>query len=146
MEELVSPISSIDENKLWKICFPNLYRMVQDEGTYIIRSEEELDTCLRLVGPGRSRVDRAISRLDVAITYMWPYVSDLFIVDFFPHRLAAATEIWRAADFGRGKELRVAALAKELSLALDSLERILAEENGTEEGLHVAEASVFKEE
>lgn len=67
------------------------------------------------------------------------YVQDLFIVDFFPHRLAAATDLLRAADFGEGDDVRVNKLARELAAALDAVELVMAEEQEKEQSLRAAE-------
>ena len=58
---------------------------------------------------------------------------------FFPHRLAAATDLLRAADFGEGDDLRINKLARELAAALDAVERVMAEEREREHYLEAAE-------
>jgi len=115
----------MDEDQVWKLCFPNIYRKCRYEGVYVIKSEEELALAAKEHSASRTDVDRCLSRLDAAITYLWPAVSDLFAVDFFPHRLAAATDLLRAVDFGEEQSPRVQLLAKELSDAVTALEKTL---------------------
>lgn len=131
---------SVDENRLWQICFPYTFAACNNEGVYIVCSPEEMLKRIELMNNIRTAVDKATARLDMAICYLWPYVADLFVVDFFPHRLAAATDLLRAVDFGEGKDLTVAALARELAGALDNLEKTYAAESN-EAGLAAAEES-----
>lgn len=121
---------NLDENKLWQICFPNLYARVGQESSYIITGQEELIKQLQANGGGATALERAFSRLDLAIACLWPYVEALFCADFFPHRLAAATDLLRAVDFGEVDDPRTGALARELAAALDDLENLLAASHG----------------
>ena len=136
---------NIDENKLWRMCFPYCFAEAQREGVYVVISPEAAERKLKDSGGGRSPLERAVSRLDMAIAYLWPHVSDLFLVDFFPHRLAAATDILRAVDFGEGQEPTVGLLAKELAESLDALEQTLAAYHAWE-GVQAAEPDPFTEE
>ena len=62
--------------------------------------------------------------MDLARACLWPHVKELFDVDFFPHRLAAATDLLRAVDFGENADEKVVALAAELTSALDISEQV----------------------
>ena len=118
----------IDENMLWQAAFPRFYERATHDGVFIMPH-----------GDGATAEERAISRLDMTMVCLWPYVQDLFIVDFFPHRLAAATDLLRAADFGEGDDVRVNKLARELAAALDAVELVMAEEQEKEQSLRAAE-------
>ena len=50
----------------------------------------------------------------------------MFNTDLFTHRLTAATELLRAAQFGEGEQPE--ALGAEIAAALDALEYLLAAE------------------
>ena len=117
---------NLDENQLWQICFPNLYRQSGKEGSYIIPDLDEQIKKLKDNGGGYTALERAFSRLELAVSSIWPYVESLFCLDFFPHRLVAATDLLRAVDFGEVEDMRMAALARELAMALDDVENLLA--------------------
>ena len=132
-----------DENLLWRISFPYMYDHCSSSGIYIITAPEEMMQNI-VSAAVTDPVQIAMNRLDMAMGYLWPYVSHLFLVDFFPHRLAAATDILRAVDFGQSdeiKEVHVMALIGELVDALNNAEAVLA---GSGEA--VAAASLDKEE
>ena len=129
----------IDENRLWQAAFPCFYERATRDGVYIIPQEDDFLAFLQEHGSGATAEDRAISRLDMAMVCLWPYLQELFLVDFFPHRLAAATDLLRAADFGEGDDLRINKLARELAAALDAVERVMAEEGEREHYLEAAE-------
>jgi hypothetical protein len=117
---------SPSENKLWELCAPQLYEQSAREGSYIMPSEEKLLQRIRENGGGSTILERAYSRLDMALACLWPQVKYLFNADFFPHRLAAATELLRAAQFGEGEKAQLEALGMELAAALDALEYLLS--------------------
>ena len=129
----------IDENRLWQMAFPCFYQRASQEGVYIMPQLDELLLTLRENGGGATAEERALSRLDMALVCLWPYLEDLFVVDFFPHRLAAATDLLRAADFGEGDDQRLNQLARELAAALDAVERVLAAQGEEEQSLQAAE-------
>lgn len=129
----------IDENKLWEKAFPYFYRQSVREGIYIIPRENEFIAHLEQYGDGDTPAERAISRLDMAILCLWPHLQELFVVDFFPHRLAAATDLLRAAEFGESGDQRVNLIAGQLAQALDDVERLLAGEAERESYLKAAE-------
>lgn len=115
---------NIDENKLWQICFPYIHSYVAQEGSYIMVSPEQVLSTME--GDDVSTpVKRALFRLNMAMACLWPYVENLFSIDFFPHRLAAATDLLRAAEFGEGGDKLLVALPGELAEALDELEKQL---------------------
>ena len=91
---------NVDENKLWKVCFPHFLPRSQARGVYVIASEEVTRGRYRDLPLDRLPLERAVLRLELACCALWPAVSDLFLCDFFPHLLAAATDILRAVDFG----------------------------------------------
>lgn len=131
---------SASENKLWELCFPHLYEQSLREGSYIMLSEETLLQRIKEDGGGCTILVRAYSRVDMALACLWPQVKYLFNADFFPHRLAAATELMRAAQFGEGEKARLEALGMELAAALDALEYLLSAEQ-TESFVQAAEDS-----
>ena len=114
----------IDENMLWQAAFPRFYEHATHDGVFIMPQLDDFLAFLQQHGDGATAEERAISRLDMTMVCLWPYVQDLFIVDFFPHRLAAATDLLRAADFGEGDDVRVNKLARELAAALDAVELV----------------------
>lgn len=134
---LESSVSS--ENKLWELCFPHLYEQSVREGSYILLNEEILLKRMTENGGGRTVLERAFSRLDMALACLWPQVSYLFSTDLFTHRLAAATELLHAARFGEGDPAKLEALGTEIAAALDALEYLLAEER-PENSVQAAEA------
>ena len=129
----------IDENMLWQAAFPRFYEHATHDGVFIMPQLDDFFAFLQQHGGGATAEERAISRLDMTMVCLWPYVQDLFIVDFFPHRLAAATDLLRAADFGEGDDVRVNKLARELAAALDAVELVMAEEQEKEQSLRAAE-------
>ena len=129
----------IDENKLWQMTFPCFYQHAAKEGVYVMPQLNDLLLQLQLDGGGCSAEERAFNRLDLAMACLWPLVKDLFCVDFFPHRLAAATDMLRAADFGEGNNSQVNALAHELAEALNAVETLLSADSDDEQALMAAE-------
>jgi hypothetical protein len=130
--------ANIDENVLWQYCFPCFYGQCCRQGAYIIKSTEELINRLGEVEDNAEA--QALARLDMAMACLWPYVKDLFCVDFFPHQLAAATDLLRAIQFGEQENAAISALGAELSEALDNVENILSHRVG-ESHLKAAEES-----
>ena len=123
MKELMM---NIDENKLWEYCFPYAYKQSCSQGVYVVSNTENL--LEQVVHAEDNDEEQAVLRLDMAIACIWPHVEELFCVDFFPHRLAAATDLLRAVDFGEGKDKQLNALGEELASALDNLEVVLAKD------------------
>ncbi len=117
--------SNIDENQLWQQAFPYFFPYACAEGVYIIPVTSQLMQQIMYSGGGSTKTERAISRLDLAISSLWQKIDYLFSVDFFPHRLAAATDLLRAADFGEGPDTQINALAIEVAQAVDNVERVL---------------------
>ena len=113
------------ENELWEKCFPYCYRAGQTEGTYAIRSMENLLLGVEL-GEGLTRLRRrAELRVDLALAALWPEIQASFPINCFPHRLAACTDVLRELDFGNKGPDETRELAKELASALDDLEATL---------------------
>lgn len=135
MKELMM---NMDENKLWEYCLPNTYKQCSSQGVYIVSTQDVL--LERVMQAEVSDEEQASLRLDMAIACLWPHVEGLFCVDFFPHRLAAATDLLRAIDFGEGKNKQLNDLAAELAAALDNLEVVLSKDEG-ENHLQAAEDS-----
>ncbi|NLF79980.1 MAG: hypothetical protein GX572_02175 [Clostridia bacterium] len=130
--------SALNENKLWGLCFPHLYEQSIREGSYIIHCEETLLKAITENGGGKTMLERAFSRLDMSMACLWPQVSYLFSTDLFQHRLAAATDLLRAAQFGDSEQELLVALGAEIAAALDALEYLLAGEQA-ESSLRAAE-------
>lgn len=124
---------NIDEDKLWAQSFPNYYPSAITEGVFIMPETPILMQQLIFGAAGVTQEERAIMRLDLAMSSLWPEVKELFFVDFFPHRLAAATDLLRAADFGEGPDSKRNALAKELVAALDHVEQVYAQTASNQE-------------
>ena len=116
--------NNIDENKLWRLCFPHFLPRSQARGVYVISSEEVARQRYQGDPLANLPLEKASLRLELACAALWPYVQDLFLCDFFPHLLAAATDILRAVDFGEGAEEDKAPLIKELTDALNECELI----------------------
>lgn len=120
---------SLDVTQVWRICFPAAYAYAARLGVFVMLGTTPL---LRLLRQGDMRyeqmADSAVLRLELAISALWPYVEHLFAVDFFPHLLAAATEILRAADFCLEDSPLIALLAEEVAAAVRNLETVLSVE------------------
>ena len=134
-------ICNLEEQQLWNTCFPHFAPYAQKRGAYIIRPQE---TILKELQAGMGLEDpcmQAAVRLELACSGLWPQVSDLFLCDFFPHLLAASTDILRAVGFGEEAPPERAALVQELVDALNNCETVLATADSA-----VAKASEPKEE
>ena len=119
-------IGNLDEQQLWNICFPHFAPYAQKRGAYMIRNQKSV---LRELQAGlglENACNEAVVRLELACGSLWPEVSELFLCDFFPHVLAAATDILRAVDFGENAPPEQAALIQELVDALNNCETAAA--------------------
>ncbi|MBR5428909.1 MAG: hypothetical protein IK116_00110 [Firmicutes bacterium] len=118
--------NNIDENKLWRLAFPHFLPRSEAKGFFVLASEEV--TRQRYQGQPLSDLplERAQLRLELACAALWPDVKELFLCDFFPHLLAAATDILRAVDFGEGSPAEQAPKVQELVDALNECELLCA--------------------
>lgn len=120
-------IGNLDEQALWTTCFPHFAPVSMKKGVYIMPKEADL---LQELQQGKRNLydkrEAAVARLELACAALWPSVADLFVCDFFPHLLAAATDILRATDFGEGATPGVAAQVQELVYALNGCEKVFA--------------------
>lgn len=122
----MSELNGWDEIALWEACFPCTLNYCRIRGVYSPRSERALlSEMLRGTGLGFAP-NEAVMRLEMACTQLWVRLDELFACDVFPHLLACATDLLRAADFGEDDDGLLAELAKELALALVALEYALA--------------------
>lgn len=130
----------VDENLLWRHCFPHTLADLAARGVYVVKSA---DYVLSLLCAGASLGDdleEAVARLELACSNLWPDVCGHFRCDFFPHLLACATDILHAVDFGELYPDHIRrALVAELVDALDALERQLAGSGQTALSLRAAE-------
>lgn len=134
-------IGNLDENRLWQLCFPNMLNWCKNQGVYVMPTEQVLFNALKMGSRPANKEDEAAIRLELAMVSLWPLVQDVFVCDFFPHMLAAATDLLRAADFGENVSDQQADLASELAAALDSLENMLS----WNIGLHAADQLSMEE-
>lgn len=118
--------NNIDENKLWRLCFPHFLPRSQAAGVYVVSSEEVARRRYQDQPLSDLPVEKAQLRLELACAALWPAVADLFLCDFFPHLLAAATDILRAVDFGDQAQGDQAARVQELVDALNECELVCA--------------------
>lgn len=117
---------NIDENKLWRLCFPHFLPRSEAQGVFVMAPEEVARERYRGLPLSALPLEKATLRLELACAALWPTVSDLFVCDFFPHLLAAATDLLRAVDFGEEAEPEQAARIQELTDALNECELICA--------------------
>jgi len=115
-----------NENKLWQTAFPNCWMLGQQEGVYEAPDLRELLSALQNGMTLTGEENRALIRLDLAIACLWQHVHEEFPINLFPHRLAAATDLLRAVNFGEGQSEEITKIAAELMQALDQLEQVLA--------------------
>ena len=113
-------IKNIDEVSLWHTCFPNFTPVSEALGVYTMRSEKDM---LKRIGyiRGMDEKLKALLTLEMSCAVLWPYVEDLFCCDFFPHILAAATDILRATDFGESALITQKYLVQELQEVWEQL-------------------------
>ena len=118
--------ANIDENKLWKLCFPHFFIRSVSRGFYVISTEEAARRRYQDGPLSDLPLEKAELRLELACIALWPQVEQLFLCDFFPHLLAAATDILRAVDFGEDAPADQAERVQELVDALNECELICA--------------------
>ncbi|MBQ3287425.1 MAG: hypothetical protein IJH45_05675 [Firmicutes bacterium] len=118
--------NNIDENKLWRLCFPHFLPRAEAAGVFVMASAEVARKRYQDQPLSDLPLEKAELRLELACAALWDSVKDLFLCDFFPHLLAAATDILRAVDFGDEAEGDRAAQIKELVDALNECELICA--------------------
>ena len=118
--------SNIDENKLWRLCFPHFLPRSEAQGVYVIAPEEVTRQRYQEAPFSELPLEKAQLRLELACGALWGAVEQLFVCDFFPHLLAAATDILRAVDFGDEADADLAPRIRELVDALNECELICA--------------------
>lgn len=117
---------NIDENKLWRLCFPHFLPRAEAAGVFVMASSEVARRRYQDQPLSDLPLEKARLRLELACADLWDSVKELFLCDFFPHLLAAATDILRAVDFGDEAVGDQAAKIKELVDALNECELICA--------------------
>lgn len=118
--------NNIDENKLWRLCFPHFLPRAEAAGVFVMASAEVARKRYQDQPLSDLPLEKAELRLELACAALWDSVKDLFLCDFFPHLLAAATDILRAVDFGDEASGEQSARIKELVDALNECELICA--------------------
>lgn len=118
--------NNIDENKLWRLCFPHFLPRAEAAGVFVVASSEVARKRYQDQPLSDLPLEKAQLRLELACAALWDGVKDLFLCDFFPHLLAAATDILRAVDFGDEAAGERAVQIKELVDALNECELICA--------------------
>lgn len=118
--------ANLTEDAIWQASFPYFFAFARQQGAYDI---PDRDMMLRALQSGFALTgarSNAVLRLDMAIASLWPHIVNKFASPHFQHRLAAATDILRAVDFGDDQPAVIAELARELTDALEALEQVLA--------------------
>jgi hypothetical protein len=123
------------EKTLWQQSYPSFFDYAVRGGIFIIPDLQQLMKQIAVSGVGDNEIDRALLRLDLSMSILWPKVKDLFVADFFPHRLAAATDLLHAVDFVEEPDKQINELAIELAASLDNIEDILERHHYQEEAV-----------
>lgn len=118
----------------WRSRFPHFFTFCLGQGGYRIPDREWL---LRALEGGFALTEKrnsSILRVDLAMAYLWPLVSEGRAASVFPSRLAAAVAILGAADGCKAaSEELVQTLSEELIQAMEDAEQALKWEKDAEE-------------
>ena len=76
--------NNIDENKLWRLCFPHFLPRAEAAGVFVMASAEVARKRYQDQPLSDLPLEKAELRLELACAALWDSVKDLFLCDFFP--------------------------------------------------------------
>jgi hypothetical protein len=127
----MNAIDNLGEQQVWQMYFPAALADTAARGIFVVPDPLLLLQTLQQGDmPYEIEAVSARFRLELSCVYLWPYVKDLFDVDYFPHLLAAATGILRASEFCDTDNPIQQRLAGELVAAMNNLEAALSDTGG----------------